>query len=157
MVNGEVTVGKAEKLNATFTQQQLLNVKYTIPDVSTPLISSLLRLSSCLSVRVCVCVCVRVRVRVYSSHCVLVMLSLCACVCVRACVCVFISLCVGHAASLCVYVHLTAHLFCVSTFLCVACICLNVRLRDLPSVWLPIAMLIVKRGCVVLSYVFLVL
>lgn len=34
MVNGEVTVGKAEKLNVTFTQQQLLNAKYTIPDVS---------------------------------------------------------------------------------------------------------------------------
>uniref|UniRef100_A0A7S3QKK9 Uncharacterized protein n=1 Tax=Dunaliella tertiolecta TaxID=3047 RepID=A0A7S3QKK9_DUNTE len=32
MVNGEVTVGKAEKLNVTFTQQQLLNAKYTIPD-----------------------------------------------------------------------------------------------------------------------------
>jgi hypothetical protein len=34
MVNGEVTVGKAEKLNVTFTQQQLLNAKYTIPDGS---------------------------------------------------------------------------------------------------------------------------
>lgn len=34
MVNGEVTVGKKEKLNVTFTQQQLLNAKYTIPDVS---------------------------------------------------------------------------------------------------------------------------
>jgi len=34
LVNGEVTVGKAEKLNVTFTQQQLLNAKYTIPDVS---------------------------------------------------------------------------------------------------------------------------
>ena len=60
MLNGEITMGKTNKTNCTFTQRQLLTAKYTVVDVSGTAVGACRLAPVVPSSRgyVCVCVCV---------------------------------------------------------------------------------------------------